>query len=150
MGDRGGSSMRKIARLALAFGMVFGLMFGSTLTASADHVDPVKMTGNVKDCPNGSELLELDPVKGGTFKVDGGTITVTVKGSSFSWSSSGVHITSLLVKGGPDTAWYHYEGGSTGDSGVTALINPKNGKPYGLSHINFCGGGKDQPPGDKK
>jgi hypothetical protein len=47
----------------------------------------------------------------------------------------------IIVKGGPNANVYSYceecKSGS-GSVKLTAPINPKNGKPYGLSNITFC------------
>jgi hypothetical protein len=135
--------MRKV-RLAAAFAMVVTMMFGTTVSATATSVTPVVITGNVAHCPS-DELLKLDPVVGGVYHVDGGVITVVVSGSYFSWSATGVEIDAVFVKGGPDTNLYDYDGATSG-SNLSAPINPKTGKPYGLSHINFCGDDKKEPP----
>jgi hypothetical protein len=140
--------MRK-TRFVLAFGLLVGLVAGASLTATATDVTPERITGNVGGCPDG-DLLKIDPVSGGTYAVDGGSITVVVNGSSFSWSTSGgLEVDEVFVKGGPDTNFYDYAGGSSGDTGLVAPTNPKNGQQPGLSHILFCGeskkgdGGKD-------
>ena len=66
-----------------------------------------------------------------------GSITFTLNGSlSFATDGPGHSITSLLIAGGPANAvLYTYSGGVSSDSGLTAPSNPKNGKPYGFSHV---------------
>jgi hypothetical protein len=53
------------------------------------------------------------------------------------------HLTVAIVKGGPTNVIY--EGVDRGDW-LTAGVNPKNGKTYGISHIIFCKM-KDTPSG---
>jgi hypothetical protein len=43
----------------------------------------------------------------------------------------------VIVKGGPDANVYFYDG-QTSDDGLTAPINPNNGKPYGISNVTLC------------
>ena len=68
-------------------------------------------------------------------------------GQTFDWAftSSGIHafdMALVIVKGGPASAVYTYDFASIelddSDSGLAAPTNPKNGKDYGISHIQFC------------
>lgn len=86
--------------------------------------------------------IKIDPVVSGTY---GGKIVITVKGSSFDWAltQSALHaydMAAILVKGGPSTVRVYTYSSAYSDSGtgLTAAINPNNGKPYGLSHITVC------------
>jgi hypothetical protein len=87
--------------------------------------------------------LKIEPVVSGTYAADfggfAGSITVTVSGSSFAFiTDSASHlVTSVLVKGGPNANLYDYGAGIAHDDGLTAPINPSNGRPYGLSHLCF-------------
>jgi hypothetical protein len=64
------------------------------------------------------------------------TIT-TIDGLYFDWSST-LALDAIIVKGGPDAHVYYYDPESTGDVGLHAPINPSNGNPYEISHIEFC------------
>ena len=58
-------------------------------------------------------------------------------GKSFSWTSE-YKVCAVIVKGGPNSYVYHYEGGACGDEGLVAPVNQKNGKNYAVSHVSFC------------
>jgi hypothetical protein len=100
--------------------------------------------GNV-DCPaNTIAGPKLDP--GGNYS-DANLTVSNYDGQSFDWAftSSGIHAVDMalvIVKGGPASAVYTYDFASIeyddSDSGLTAPTNPKNGKDYGISHIQFC------------
>lgn len=130
--------MVKLAKLAVigVFAAVLAL-FGGTLSASAGHWASVEEISGNPSCDGG---LKIEPVESGTY--DG--VTITVNGSSFSFSSS-TEVTSVIVKGGPNALLYTYDPGVFSDSGLTAPVNAKNGKPYGLSHLCFFFGDKKNP-----
>ncbi|MDH4116261.1 MAG: hypothetical protein OEX04_02520 [Acidimicrobiia bacterium] len=123
----------------ITFGLVAVLALGATLTAGASTGGADRIEGNVGSCPDGNQLVKVDPVRAGAYEFDGGTIVVSVDGKAFNWSLEGEYgVTSVYVKGGPDTALYRY-GYSQGDSGLKAPTSPVNGRQTGLSHILFCG-----------
>jgi hypothetical protein len=113
---------------------------GAMPSASATHVTPLLVSGN-PSCVDG---LKIEPVQDGTF----GPVTIDVTGSTFSFTTDGTLVNSVVVKGGPNANLYDYsgEGGVTSDSGLHSPINPKTGNPYGLSHLCFFLGGKTPPP----
>ncbi len=99
-------------------------------TASAASVTPVFISGN-PSCDGG---IKIDPVVSGTY----GPVRIVVSGSSFSFYTVGDAVVSdVIVKGGPNANWYHYDPPVTSDTGLTAPLNPNSGKPYGLSHLCF-------------
>lgn len=105
-------------------------LFGGALSASAASVTPTLLEGNLP-CTGG---VLVEPVADGTY--DG--IIVDVHGSSFDFTATGGTVVSdVFVKGGPDTNWYHYDPAVTSDTNLVAPTNPKNNRPYGLSHICF-------------
>jgi hypothetical protein len=121
---------------------------GGAAIANATHttacVNHVTVAGNPA-CSTGTIHIKVEPVVSGTY----GPISVVVSGSSFTWtildnSSTGVDANTVIVKGGPNAEVYSYPDAADGlnyydtDSGLTAPINPNNGRPYGLSHISFC------------
>ncbi|GAA5112515.1 hypothetical protein [Haloechinothrix salitolerans] len=134
--------MVKLAKLAAigVFAAVLAL-FGGTLSAAAASVTPTVLSGN-PDCTGD---LKIEPVESGTY----GPVTITVHGSSFDFSST-VLVTDVIVKGGPDANWYDYGDGVFSDTDLTAPINAKNGKPYGLSHLCFSLGDDKKDPDPKK
>ena len=69
-----------------------------------------------------------------------GPITWTTDGKYVSWTSTVPVKIAIIVKGGNDANVY-FEGCDqcvTEGSGLSAPVNPNNGKPYGLSNITFC------------
>lgn len=114
-------------------------------------VSPEFKSGNPKCAdlaPAGTvwKELKVEPPRSGSFSNSDLAVKVTVNGLYFDWSSN-VAIEAVFVKGGPNGNLYVYNPKSTGDTGLHAPINPKNGKPYGLSHLSFCyGNGGSTPP----
>jgi hypothetical protein len=105
----------------------------------------------VSDGPGGNASCPSTTIEGA--KIDPGAnyedqyVKVTnYDGQSFSWSLVNVHgpydMAVVIVKGGPNSAVYTYDYATTmlddADSGLTAPTNPRNGKDYGISHIQFC------------
>jgi hypothetical protein len=118
-------------------GLAAAALFGSMPIANATHVAPVVISGN-PSCDGG---LKIEPVVDGTF--DGVTIDVT--NSSFSFTTDGSLVTSVIVKGGPNANLYSYSPGVTSDEGLTAPIRSGTAT-YGLSHLCFFLDGKTPPP----
>ncbi|MFU8855841.1 MAG: hypothetical protein ACNA8S_02425 [Deferrisomatales bacterium] len=74
----------------------------------------------------------------GTWDLDGRTVYMDVaEDGGLYWEASDL-IGAVIVKGGSGANAYLYPGGEVLDSGLTAPINPSNGKPYGISHVTFC------------
>ena len=124
--------MRRIAILAMAMLMVVA----TAAVASANHVRPV-VTEITKPADGGWSCeggIKIEPVESGTY----GGITITVHDDkTFDFSTSGVLVTSVIVKGGPNANLYSYGSPTRGDTGLHAPENDKNGKYYGLSHLCF-------------
>ncbi|MQA59918.1 MAG: hypothetical protein GEU86_00150 [Actinophytocola sp.] len=123
--------MAKLAKLsAIAAFAVVAALFGVALSASAGHVTPTVLSGN-PSCEGG---IKIEPVVSGTY--DG--VTITVHGSTFDFTTTGdTVVTSVIVKGGPNANLYTYNPAATSDTGLQAPANPKNDRPYGLSHLCF-------------
>jgi hypothetical protein len=66
-----------------------------------------------------------------------GSITFTHDGTYVDWSST-VGIDAVIVKGGNNANVWFYDPESFGDENLASPINPNNGTPYGLSHVDFC------------
>jgi hypothetical protein len=99
--------------------------------------------------------LKIDPPTSGTYTSSDGylTVTIVVTGGTFTWTSN-KGVDAVLVKGGPDSALFVYDGKSaiangdgagalpgtpgpgesTGDTNTTT----GNGGPPDVSHITFC------------
>jgi hypothetical protein len=130
---------RKTVRRGLLFGVVAtagAAALFTTLPAWGASVTPVVVSGN-PSCPAGTTELKVEPVSDGTFTDGTLTVTLDVSGSFFDWTSN-IGVDQVIVKGGPRANVYTYPLESTGDTGLSAPINPANGQPYGLSHVSFC------------
>jgi hypothetical protein len=120
-----------LAALAAALGLF------TVLPASAASVIPTQESGNAR-CPAGTTELKVEPVESGTFTDGTLTVTLVVTGATFDWTSN-IGVDVVIVKGGNVSNVYDYRPGeSTGDTGLSAPINPKTGEPFGLSHVSFC------------
>ena len=131
-------------RGALATGVgAVGLMvlLALSTTASATSVVPVFVPGNPTCTGLGYDFgFKVDPPNAGTYDIDGiNTVTVTTDGVYFDWSST-LGMDAVIAKGGPNANVYIYDppAESKSDTGLHSPINPNNGEPFGLSHIEFC------------
>lgn len=106
--------------------------------AGASHVSPTHVQGN-PTCGDFGDWTELkiEPVDSGTSSDGTLSVTISVSGGSFTWSSN-IGVDAVVVKGGPNANLYNYSPEATSDSGLSAPTNPGNGEPYGLSHISVC------------
>jgi hypothetical protein len=77
--------------------------------------------------------------EGASGALGAGQVTWTTDGTYVDWSST-FGVDAVIVKGGSNANSYVYEPPteSFGDSGLASPINPNNGKPFGLSHVDFC------------
>lgn len=130
--------MSRFLRLAIVAALLaLASLTTSVGVAHADHRTVAVVTGN-PSCEGG---LKIEPVVDGTY----GPVTIDVTGSSFSFSTDDL-VTAVIVKGGPNANIYTYPSpGVSSDSGLTAPINPNNGRPYGLSHLCFFVDDKKDP-----
>ena len=144
--------MRKL-RLVLATVAVATFASGAFFTASA--VDPVAPNANQvltvspwqsAACDSDQFLaFKVEPVANGAAGPNGQVILSNVDGDSFDWAIAPAYLSSLdiaavIVKGGPTSSIVYVYGDTTDDwdTNLQAALNPNNGKPYGVSHIEFC------------
>ncbi len=132
--------MRRFTKYLISAAVLAVLaLTGSAGMAAAASVAPVSGVGN-PSCAGG---LKIEPVQSGQY----GPVTISVSGQSFSFSTNGDVVTSVIVKGGPGYNLYSYPApGVTADSGLTAPTNAKTGQPYGLSHLCFFTEKKGEDP----
>jgi hypothetical protein len=86
---------------------------------------------------NTSERIDYFGGTGGTY----GPITWTTDGTYVTWSSAFPVKIAIIIKGGPNANVYSDCSACKSGSGsipLSAPLNPKTGKPYGLSNITFC------------
>ncbi len=137
--------MRKL-KIALAAGMLAAL--ASTGLATAAHTvtanDHDTVAGNPQCASGFAFTLKLEDgenLANGTF---GPIVISNYNGTSFNWAIATGFLNTydantVIVKGGPNAEVYLYtDPGDDSDQGLTAPINPNNGKFYGVSHISFC------------
>ena len=115
------------------------------VTATAAHgtdssVPPVEVDGNPKCEDYGlTSITKFDPVNSGTKN----GITLTKHHTYYVKWTSTVAVDWVIVKGGPNANIYKYATDAFGDDWLHA---PMNGdKPYGLSHVEFCTDGNNEP-----
>lgn len=134
------------SRLCKILSLLPGLWLASALAfnspAIAASVAPVFVPGNPTCASLGYDFgLRIDPPNAGTYSIDGiNTVTVTTDdGVFFDWSSN-LEMDAVIVKGGPNANVYIYDPPTeaTSDAGLHSPINPNNGRPFALSHIDFC------------
>jgi hypothetical protein len=73
----------------------------------------------------------------------GGDISIIITNSddfgyTFDWSSNKSVCAVVVKAGNTPSKIYSYPSGSTGDTGLTADINPSSGNLYQISHVTFC------------
>jgi uncharacterized repeat protein (TIGR01451 family) len=110
------------------------VLFAAPAAQGTDNasVTPVKVDGNPKCADYGLKTL----TSGVTWSKHD---TYYVK-----WTST-VAVDWVIVKGGPNANIYKYSVDAFGDDWLHAPINPENGKPYGISHVEFCSDGQSEP-----
>jgi len=127
-------------KLAGVLGAVLLLGLLAAGPALATHVDPEKVLGN----PTCEDLgydpgVKIDPPADGTYDVGDGTVEIEITGDGeFTWTSDGVVVLAVIVKGGAETPQegpsanvYRYNPpAATTDDGLHA--------PHGFSHIEIC------------
>jgi len=86
----------------------------------------------------GTFQVKFDPPVSGTKSIGASdSVSISADGTRVDWTAT-IGIDAVIVKGGPNASVYVYSPESLGDTQLTAPINPNNGKPYGLSHVDFC------------
>ena len=70
---------------------------------------------------------------------------VDIDNGTFDWSST-VAVDAVIAKGGNDGNVYIYPFDTFGDTDLVTPTNPNNGRPYGLSHVEFCTDGVPETP----
>ena len=117
-----------------------------TGVASADELKVTQVSGNptCADIDPSYTQVKLDNPRQGTTEFEGGFITI--KGLYVDWSVT-TAVDAFIVKGGDTANVYRSTSGDelTGGTAAHAPIND-NGKPYGISHVQFCTNGVDFVP----
>jgi hypothetical protein len=131
-----GAAFVALGTITAVIGLVGALGMG---IASSASVEPVLVLGNPSCADLGyAGSLKVDPPSAGQHSGGGLTVTVTIDGASFDWSSSTIAVSAVVAKGGPDANVYTYVPPALSDTDLVTPTNPNNGQPYGLSHIEFC------------
>lgn len=119
---------------------------GTPGSASGSGVNPIFEEGNPKcadleycECASSFKPQPEPPSSGSYTNPDDQDMTVKIEsdGTYFSWSST-QPVCCVIVKGGPNANVYVYDPKSTADTELHPPVNPKNGKIYEISHIEFC------------
>jgi hypothetical protein len=100
----------------------------------------VKVDGNPKCADYGlTAITKFDPVTSGKQ----GAVTLDKHDTYYVKWTSTVAVDWVIVKGGPNANIYKYAIDTFGDDWLHAPMN--GSKPYGLSHVEFCTDGVDEP-----
>jgi hypothetical protein len=128
------------ASLVAVCGLLGLLVSVPAAQATDASVSPDLVTNNPKCSDFGLTVIaKFDPVNSGTQ----GGVTLTKHDTYYVKWTSTVAVDWVIVKGGPDANIYKYPVDTFGDDWLHA---PMNGdRPYGLSHVEFCGDGIDEP-----
>ena len=128
--------------LLAACALLIVLFAAPAAHSTYSSVTPVKVDGNPKCEDYGlTSITKFDPVQSGTKS----GITLTKHDTYYVRWTSTVPVDWVIVKGGPNANIYKYAVDDFGDDWLHAPINPDNGKPYGLSHVEFCTDGQSEP-----
>ncbi|WZL73626.1 prealbumin-like fold domain-containing protein [Clostridiaceae bacterium 35-E11] len=142
--------MKCKVKLVVGIFLIMLLAFGGMITSIAASVTPSIIDGNDPKI-SGYKSFKIDDVetKPQHYSDGDGDLEVTVTFAVYheetnnewhyvDWSSN-ISVGYVFVKGGHGGGGYLYEYDppTQGDAGLTALINAKNGKPQGISHVTF-------------
>jgi hypothetical protein len=122
------------------------LLLFTVVSAAFAWDEPVLVPGNPSCQDLGYEYgYRIEPVHTGLYWIPGmgeaGAIWLWKDTVYLKWQTRfGTDI--VIVKGGPNANVYYGDEEFWG-VGFHAPINPNNGRPYGLSHVEFCW---DAPP----
>jgi uncharacterized repeat protein (TIGR01451 family) len=118
------------------------LLIAPAARAGTASVAPEKVDGNPTCAQLGlTSITKFDPVRSG---MQSGVTLEKHHEYYVKWSST-VAVDLVIVKGGSNANVYDYPGDTFGGDWLHAPINPNTGKPYGLSHVDFCTDGKTSP-----
>src|SRR5918998_4965618 len=126
-------------RMALAGSIIASLTFAGVASASEPTVTQVDGNPTCSSVVAGGQGSKIDPVPQGHHSF--GDVTIDVDGLYFDWTAA-AGVDAVIVKGGPTANVYRADDEMTSGTGLHAPINPENGKPYGLSHLDFCSDGR--------
>lgn len=132
--------MPTLKKLLFLLCPVVMLIFVSQTFASP--VTPIFVAGNPSCTSLGYAFgfkPQPEPPPSGTYTFPDGvnTVTITSDGTYFDWSAT-LGIDAVIVKGGPNANVYVYSPEATSDTVLNSPINPNNGRPFAISHIEFC------------
>jgi hypothetical protein len=130
---------QRLLRAALPAACAFAALAAAP-AAQAAQVTPTFVAGN-PDCAalGYTTVAKFDPPNDGA---QAGVTIDRVDEHYLNWTST-VAIDAVIVKGGPNANLYAYPLDTFGDAGLSAPDN--GGQPYGLSHVEFCSDGKQEP-----
>lgn len=109
---------------------------------SGNGVVPVVIPGNPSCQDLGYDFgwkPQPEPPPTGSYSFPDGmhTLDLTSDGTFFDWSST-LGVDAVIVKGGPNADVFTYVPEATADTALHSPINPNNGRPYAISHIEVC------------
>ena len=124
----------------------------SCATLNANNGKFSSITSNwgfkIDKSPNGTFTLTEPPgeLTGGAPSLPGQSVTISNSdGTYFDWAAT-LGIDAVIVKGGPNSDAFVYDPEDRADTDLHPPVNPNNHKYYGISHIEFCFDGGEEPP----
>lgn len=132
--------MRKVFSCLFVLVLIASAMFVARPAAAAS-VAPLYIAGN-PSCTDlgyayGTKWDYPQVSTGGTYGLGLGEVTWSTDGTYVDWSST-FGVDAVIVKGGPNANLFVYDPESFKDDDLASPINPNNGTPFGLSHVEFC------------
>jgi len=141
------SEINTIAQAATEYHVSLPLILGNTSRFNTTASVPPQPVPGDTTCEGlgydyGFIPLPEPPAPGtSTYLFPGGVISLTVDADLiyFDWESS-LGMDAVVVKGGTDANLFAYDppGESTGDSSLSAPVNPDTGGPHAVEHLELC------------
>jgi hypothetical protein len=132
--------MRKFLLPVVAVAAAGLIVVTASTAASYRGVEPAIVAGSpgcrdLAGLSYGAEVKFVSPVNGVNA---GGMHFVLDENGVGWWVLFNEDVRAVIVKGGPNANVYRYPEGVFSDGSMGTPLNPKNGKPYGLSYVTFC------------
>jgi hypothetical protein len=144
--------MKKLISALVAAGLIAAMTTSVALAFHALDGDDVAPNANTHSFAAGNPQCGTVAEGGFNLTIDAadlavgnyGPIDITAyDGTYVSWAINSEYLyiydaNLVIVKGGPNAILYNYDTLDDWDTDLTAPVNPKNDKYYGISHISFC------------
>jgi hypothetical protein len=132
--------MRKFLSTVVAVAAAGLVVITASAAGSYRGVEPVVVAGapgckDIAGLSYGAEVKFVLPVGGQSA---GGIYLIPDQPGIGWYVLLNERVRAVIVKGGPNANVYRYQGDLFSDGQLETPLNPKNGRPYGLSYVTFC------------